>query len=157
MLSSQTKDEVIYSTMTRLKEQTLTPKSIVRMQISELERLLYPISFYKVNIWNWCSNPRGWYIVLGKIYRIHFINRIKPNICTRLQESFWISTMVIYRIMLRISSLCQESVQRWLTSACLRHGIRCLALELTFTSIESRIAWVGFSLPPRNQSRHAWP
>lgn len=48
MLSSQTKDEVIYSAMTRLKERGLAAATVHRMTVPELERILHPISFYKV-------------------------------------------------------------------------------------------------------------
>lgn len=48
MLSSQTKDETTFEAMNRLKEKTLTPISIQNIQVSELETLLHPVSFYKV-------------------------------------------------------------------------------------------------------------
>jgi len=48
MLSSQTKDETTFEAMTRLKAQTLSPSSIKDIPIGDLEKLLHPVSFYKV-------------------------------------------------------------------------------------------------------------
>lgn len=48
MLSSQTKDETTFEAMKRLKAQTLTPARIKDLPVAELERLLHPVSFYKV-------------------------------------------------------------------------------------------------------------
>uniref|UniRef100_A0A1A9WHT9 HhH-GPD domain-containing protein n=1 Tax=Glossina brevipalpis TaxID=37001 RepID=A0A1A9WHT9_9MUSC len=42
MLSSQTKDETTYHAMLRLKEQILTPESIVKMKLNTLENMLHP-------------------------------------------------------------------------------------------------------------------
>lgn len=47
MLSSQTKDQVTFEAMTRLKQNGLTPKQMIEIDTVELERLLYPVSFYK--------------------------------------------------------------------------------------------------------------
>uniref|UniRef100_A0A1I8P1L5 Endonuclease III homolog n=1 Tax=Stomoxys calcitrans TaxID=35570 RepID=A0A1I8P1L5_STOCA len=47
MLSSQTKDETTYHAMLRLREHSLTPKSISEMKLNVLENILHPVSFYK--------------------------------------------------------------------------------------------------------------
>ncbi|XP_036324623.1 endonuclease III-like protein 1 isoform X1 [Rhagoletis pomonella] len=47
MLSSQTKDEITYEAMQRLKDNQMTPEIIVTMERSKLEELLKPVSFYK--------------------------------------------------------------------------------------------------------------
>lgn len=49
MLSSQTKDEVTYEAMKRLKNYGLEPSKIIEIQKNDLEKLIYPVSFYKVN------------------------------------------------------------------------------------------------------------
>ena len=49
MLSSQTKDEVNFAAMTRLKERGLTPENIVEMSDKELGELIYPVGFWKVS------------------------------------------------------------------------------------------------------------
>ncbi|XP_052869626.1 endonuclease III-like protein 1 [Anopheles cruzii] len=47
MLSSQTKDAVNYECMARLKKHGLTPESIIATDAAVLEKLIYPVSFYK--------------------------------------------------------------------------------------------------------------
>uniref|UniRef100_A0A182JL12 Endonuclease III homolog n=1 Tax=Anopheles atroparvus TaxID=41427 RepID=A0A182JL12_ANOAO len=47
MLSSQTKDQANHECMLRLKKHGLTPESIVQTDVSVLEKLIYPVSFYK--------------------------------------------------------------------------------------------------------------
>lgn len=49
MLSSQTKDQTNFAAMKRLKEHGLTPENIVKSDVNVLEKLIYPVSFYKVN------------------------------------------------------------------------------------------------------------
>lgn len=48
MLSAQTKDTVNHECMMRLKKHGLTPESIVSTDAAALEKLIYPVSFYKV-------------------------------------------------------------------------------------------------------------
>lgn len=52
MLSSQTKDQTTYAAMNRLKSKNLTPQTMVSMDTVELEKLLYPVSFYKTKAKN---------------------------------------------------------------------------------------------------------
>ncbi|XP_055551427.1 endonuclease III-like protein 1 [Wyeomyia smithii] len=47
MLSSQTKDQVNYDCMQRLRKHGLTPKNMLATESEVLERLIYPVSFYK--------------------------------------------------------------------------------------------------------------
>ncbi|PAV59505.1 hypothetical protein WR25_16311 [Diploscapter pachys] len=47
MLSSQTKDEVNAATMKTLKDYGLNIENILQIETAELEKLLYPVSFYK--------------------------------------------------------------------------------------------------------------
>ncbi|XP_054731035.1 endonuclease III-like protein 1 [Anastrepha obliqua] len=47
MLSSQTKDEITFDAMQRLKSNQMTPRIIAAMERSKLEELLKPVSFYK--------------------------------------------------------------------------------------------------------------
>lgn len=49
MLSSQTKDQTTYAAMERLKKHGLTPANLVVSQVDILEKLIYPVSFYKVS------------------------------------------------------------------------------------------------------------
>lgn len=48
MLSSQTKDEVTHAAVGRLREFGLTPEAVSSAEETELQRLIYPASFYKV-------------------------------------------------------------------------------------------------------------
>ena len=48
MLSSQTKDEVNHAAMNRLKEEGLTVDAIIEMPEKKLEKLIYPVGFWKV-------------------------------------------------------------------------------------------------------------
>ncbi|GAB0091502.1 Endonuclease III homolog [Sergentomyia squamirostris] len=47
MLSSQTKDQVTYDAMNRLKAEGLSPENIIKWETKKLEELLMPVSFYK--------------------------------------------------------------------------------------------------------------
>lgn len=51
MLSSQTKDEVNFTVMTRLKKrfEDFSPEEVIECSEVEFEELLKPVSFYKVN------------------------------------------------------------------------------------------------------------
>ena len=48
MLSSQTKDEVTYAAMTRLKEHGCTVDNILNTSEEILGKLIYPVGFWKV-------------------------------------------------------------------------------------------------------------
>lgn len=48
MLSSQTKDQTNFAAMQRLKEHGLTPENVVQTDVNVLEKLINPVSFYKV-------------------------------------------------------------------------------------------------------------
>lgn len=48
MLSSQTKDEVTYAAMTRLKEHGCTVDNILNTSEETLGKLIYPVGFWKV-------------------------------------------------------------------------------------------------------------
>lgn len=52
MLSSQTKDTVTYEAMNRLKAYGLTPQKMVEIKTAELEKLLYPVGFYRTKAKN---------------------------------------------------------------------------------------------------------
>jgi endonuclease-3 len=47
MLSAQTKDAVTHAASTRLFRVARTPRSMVRLTIRQIERLIYPVSFYR--------------------------------------------------------------------------------------------------------------
>ncbi|XP_055677714.1 endonuclease III-like protein 1 [Lutzomyia longipalpis] len=47
MLSSQTKDQVTYEAMSRLKAEGLLPENLIKWEASKLEQLLVPVSFYR--------------------------------------------------------------------------------------------------------------
>ena len=47
MLSAQTKDAVTFDASTRLFARAPTPRSITRLKVSEIEQLIYPVSFYR--------------------------------------------------------------------------------------------------------------
>jgi endonuclease-3 len=47
MLSAQTKDAVTHAASTRLFRVARTPRAMVRLPASEIERLIYPVSFYR--------------------------------------------------------------------------------------------------------------
>jgi endonuclease-3 len=48
MLSAQTKDAVTHAASTRLFRVARTPKSIAALDVRRLEKLIYPVSFYRV-------------------------------------------------------------------------------------------------------------
>lgn len=50
MLSSQTKDQVTFAAMERLKAKGLTVDNVLAMSDEELGQLIYPVGFWKVNI-----------------------------------------------------------------------------------------------------------
>ena len=47
MLSAQTKDAVTLEASTRLFHRASTPRTLGRVPVSEVERLIYPVSFYR--------------------------------------------------------------------------------------------------------------
>ena len=47
MLSAQTKDAVTFDASTRLFVRANTPRTVARLSVSEIERLIYPVSFYR--------------------------------------------------------------------------------------------------------------
>jgi len=47
MLSAQTKDAVTHAAATRLFKVARTPRTIVKLRTREIERLIYPVSFYR--------------------------------------------------------------------------------------------------------------
>lgn len=55
MLSSQTKDNVNYEAMQRLKKHGLTVDNILETSDEQLGKLIYPVGFWKVNILNTCA------------------------------------------------------------------------------------------------------
>lgn len=50
MLSSQTKDKQNYLAMQRLKQHGLTIDNILKTSDEQLGKLIYPVGFWKVNI-----------------------------------------------------------------------------------------------------------
>ena len=50
MLSSQTKDQVTASAMTRLKEHGLNVQNVITTQQRDIEDLIKPVGFYRVSI-----------------------------------------------------------------------------------------------------------
>lgn len=48
MLSSQTKDAVTHAAITRLKNYGLTVDNILKTSQEDIEKLIYPVGFYKV-------------------------------------------------------------------------------------------------------------
>jgi endonuclease-3 len=47
MLSAQTKDAVTHAASTRLFRVARTPRSMAKLTVKEIERLIYPVSFYR--------------------------------------------------------------------------------------------------------------
>jgi endonuclease-3 len=47
MLSAQTKDAVTHAAATRLFKVARTPRAMVKLRTREIERLIYPVSFYR--------------------------------------------------------------------------------------------------------------
>jgi len=47
MLSAQTKDAVTLAASTRLFRKARTPRSMLRLSVRQIERLIYPVSFYR--------------------------------------------------------------------------------------------------------------
>ena len=47
MLSAQTKDAVTHAAATRLFKVARTPRTMVKLRVKEIERLIYPVSFYR--------------------------------------------------------------------------------------------------------------
>lgn len=50
MLSSQTKDQVTFAAMERLRARGLTVDNILLMDDEELGKLIYPVGFWKVSL-----------------------------------------------------------------------------------------------------------
>lgn len=48
MLSSQTKDQVTFAAMERLKVKGLTVENVLNMSDEQLGQLIYPVGFWKV-------------------------------------------------------------------------------------------------------------
>src|SRR4026208_286161 len=48
MLSAQTKDAVTHAASTRLFRAARTPRTMAALRTSRIERLIYPVSFYRV-------------------------------------------------------------------------------------------------------------
>ena len=59
ILSSQTKDKANHECMLRLKKHGLTPESIVATDSAVLQKLIYPVGFYKVSDVKAISVPFG--------------------------------------------------------------------------------------------------
>jgi endonuclease-3 len=47
MLSAQTKDAVTHAASTRLFHVARTPRTMAKLRVKEIERLIYPVSFYR--------------------------------------------------------------------------------------------------------------
>src|SRR5690242_13555119 len=47
MLSAQTRDAVTHAASTRLFAVARTPRTMARLEVDEIERLIYPVSFYR--------------------------------------------------------------------------------------------------------------
>ena len=47
MLSAQTRDAVTHAASTRLFRAARTPRTMAKLRVSEIERLIYPVSFYR--------------------------------------------------------------------------------------------------------------
>ena len=47
LLSAQTKDAVTHAASTRLFQAARTPRAMARLSVPEIERLIYPVSFYR--------------------------------------------------------------------------------------------------------------
>jgi len=47
MLSAQTKDAVTHAAATRLFKVARTPRTMLKLRVKEIERLIYPVSFYR--------------------------------------------------------------------------------------------------------------
>jgi endonuclease-3 len=47
LLSAQTRDEVTHAASTRLFRVARTPRTMARLAVKEIERLIYPVSFYR--------------------------------------------------------------------------------------------------------------
>ena len=47
MLSAQTKDAVTFEASTRLFKRAATPRRLARLPVREIQRLVYPVSFYR--------------------------------------------------------------------------------------------------------------
>lgn len=47
MLSAQTRDEVTYAASTRLFKRARTPRTMAALSTKEIEKLIYPVSFYR--------------------------------------------------------------------------------------------------------------
>ncbi|CAH2037022.1 unnamed protein product, partial [Iphiclides podalirius] len=50
MLSSQTKDQVTFAAMERLKERGLTVENVLALSDEELGKLIYPVGFWKIKV-----------------------------------------------------------------------------------------------------------
>lgn len=71
MLSSQTKDQVTFAAMERLRARGLTIDNILQMSDEELGKLIYPVGFWKVGIKYLCLFIKL-YIICIAYCNLHF-------------------------------------------------------------------------------------
>jgi len=50
MLSSQTRDQVTFAAMNKLKEYGLSPQKMAKTSEEKIGKLIYPVGFWKVSI-----------------------------------------------------------------------------------------------------------
>jgi endonuclease-3 len=64
LLSAQTKDAVTHAASTRLFRVARTPQTMARLRVKEIERLIYPVSFYRtkaVHVKRTCEQILTWH------------------------------------------------------------------------------------------------
>jgi endonuclease III len=64
LLSAQTKDAVTHAAATRLFRVARTPRAMAKLKVEEIQRLIYPVSFYRnkaVHVKRTCEQLMSWY------------------------------------------------------------------------------------------------
>lgn len=97
MLSSQTKDQTNFAAMQRLREHGLTPENMVASDVNILEKLITPVSFYKV-----CLDGQLGGLTFRTKFSIEFYRRNRRTF-KRLPSS---SSMNIHRTFQTLSTVC---------------------------------------------------
>lgn len=80
MLSSQTRDEVTFAAMQRLKEHGLTVDNILKTDDEVLGKLIYPVGFWKVRIVNSANLEMSQLYKFDSIYITDYVYVSKFNI-----------------------------------------------------------------------------
>ncbi|TMW44036.1 hypothetical protein DOY81_010885 [Sarcophaga bullata] len=129
MLSSQTKDEITYHAMLRLREVNLTPEVICSMKASVLENILHPVSFYK--------NKAKYLQQTSKI----LIEKYDSDIPSNIKE-----LIALPGVGPKMAHICMSTAWREITG---------IGVDVHVHRISNRIGWLPTSTKEPEQTRIA--